>query len=136
MHIAVLFFFKVHHNINSHPAFGNIACTYRGNGTAQYSGSILHNKREENGQVGRKRRRDGWEHVKYVEEGSPFMELCVHSYGSLCMCVCTCTDSQCALMETMCSLQHGTSDKLFIGHNTKAIIWPLLLSLADGHLLL
>lgn len=65
----------------------------------------------------------------------PFMNVCKY----MCVCIsnkargeCRSTDSQCALMETVCSLRCSADDKLFSGSNTSATIRLLLLLPADG----
>lgn len=91
----------------------------------------LHNKRGGNG--GSKKKKTG---AHQVCRGVPaFMNVCKY----MCVCIsnkargeCRSTDSQCALMETVCSLRCGADDKLFSGSNTSATIRLLLLLPADG----
>lgn len=126
-------FFSPRCNLNSHPAL----CSCRRNWTASCTMTALcMTKEKQMGEPG-KRREKRWKRVKYVEEVFAFVKCasvrasaCPHVYASVQKPASQSwsTDSQCALMETMCSLRHGVCDKLFIGYNTRAIIGSVIIT--------
>lgn len=104
--------------------------SFRGNSTAYYGDSILHNKRWGKWRCGEKEGEVVGSQV--CRRNSPFVRVRASTrtrvYAYACpRCVYISykaqgygwrRDSECAIMETMCSLRRSTNDKLFIKFKT------------------